>query len=150
MAKPSAIAVLPTPGSPIKIGLFFVLLDRTCITLLISSSLPITGSNKPFVAFSVKFAANLLSVSKLDSAILFIAFLSFLNCLIWSYKLLKLILFLFKIYLVWSFSFVNDSNKISWVIYLSPKSTINILAIRSKSIMLLSIFSLALLLVIYG
>jgi len=24
-AKPSAIAVLPTPGSPIKIGLFFVL-----------------------------------------------------------------------------------------------------------------------------
>ena len=82
MAKPSAIAVLPTPGSPIKIGLFFVLLDKTCITLLISSSLPITGSNKPFVAFSVKFAANLLSVSKLDSAILFIAFLSFLNCLI--------------------------------------------------------------------
>jgi hypothetical protein len=27
-AIPSAIAVLPTPGSPIKIGLFFVLLVR--------------------------------------------------------------------------------------------------------------------------
>ena len=26
-ASPSAIAVLPTPGSPIRIGLFFVLLE---------------------------------------------------------------------------------------------------------------------------
>ena len=44
-ASPSTIAVLPTPGSPIRTGLFFVLLERTCITLLISSSLPITGSS---------------------------------------------------------------------------------------------------------
>ena len=29
MASPSTIAVFPTPGSPIKIGLFLVLLDRT-------------------------------------------------------------------------------------------------------------------------
>ena len=27
-AKPSTIAVLPTPGSPIKIGLFFVFRDK--------------------------------------------------------------------------------------------------------------------------
>ena len=46
-AIPSAIAVLPTPGSPIKIGLFLVLLDKICKTLLISSSLPMTGSNFP-------------------------------------------------------------------------------------------------------
>ena len=41
---PSAIAVFPTPGSPIKIGLFLVLLEITCIVLLISSSRPIIGS----------------------------------------------------------------------------------------------------------
>ena len=44
-AKPSAIAVLPTPGSPIKHGLFFVFLDKILITFLISVSLPITGSS---------------------------------------------------------------------------------------------------------
>ena len=30
-ARPSTIAVLPTPGSPIRHGLFFVLLQRICI-----------------------------------------------------------------------------------------------------------------------
>ena len=44
-AKPSAIAVLPTPGSPIKQGLFFVLRDKMRITLRISLSRPITGSS---------------------------------------------------------------------------------------------------------
>jgi hypothetical protein len=50
-ANPSIIAVLPTPGSPIKTGLFLVRLDKTCIVLLISSSLPITGSSFPSSAF---------------------------------------------------------------------------------------------------
>ena len=54
-AKPSTIAVLPTPGSPIKTGLFLVLLDKICISLLISSSLPTTGSSFPFLARLVKF-----------------------------------------------------------------------------------------------
>ena len=53
-ANPSAIAVLPTPGSPIKQGLFLVLLDNICITLSISSFLPITGSSFPSLAFWVK------------------------------------------------------------------------------------------------
>ena len=44
-ANPSTIAVLPTPGSPISIGLFLVFLERILTALLISSSLPITGSN---------------------------------------------------------------------------------------------------------
>ena len=43
-AKPSAIAVLPTPGSPIRTGLFLDFLDKICITLLISSSRPMIGS----------------------------------------------------------------------------------------------------------
>ena len=53
MASPSTIAVLPTPGSPIKTGLFFVFLDRIRIILRISSSLPITGSTLFFLTASV-------------------------------------------------------------------------------------------------
>ena len=45
IARPSTIAVLPTPGSPIRTGLFFVFLLSILITLLISSSRPITGSS---------------------------------------------------------------------------------------------------------
>ncbi|GBE36169.1 hypothetical protein BMS3Bbin07_00312 [bacterium BMS3Bbin07] len=56
-ARPSAIAVFPTPGSPIRTGLFLVLLASTCITRLISSSLPITGSSFPFPASSVRSRA---------------------------------------------------------------------------------------------
>ena len=58
-ARPSATAVLPTPGSPISTGLFFVLLERIWITLWISSSLPITGSISPFFAAAVKSLPNL-------------------------------------------------------------------------------------------
>ena len=44
-AMPSTIAVLPTPGSPIRTGLFFVRRDSTSIVCSISSSRPITGSS---------------------------------------------------------------------------------------------------------
>ena len=53
-ASPSTIAVLPTPGSPIKIGSFFVLLEIICIALLISESLPMIGSILPSLASSTK------------------------------------------------------------------------------------------------
>ena len=49
-ANPSAMAVLPTPGSPISTGLFFVRRDRTWITRRISWSRPITGSSLPWLA----------------------------------------------------------------------------------------------------
>ena len=62
-ASPSAIAVLPTPGSPINTGLFFVFLDKILITFLISSSLPITGSSFCFLAKSTKSDPNFLSAS---------------------------------------------------------------------------------------
>ena len=45
LASPSTMAVLPTPGSPIRTGLFLVRRDRTWITRRISSSRPITGSS---------------------------------------------------------------------------------------------------------
>ena len=53
-ASPSAIAVLPTPGSPTNIGLFFLRLQRIWITLFISFSLPITGSILFSFAFTIR------------------------------------------------------------------------------------------------
>ena len=46
-ASPSAIAVLPTPGSPMSTGLFFVLRDRMRMTRRISASRPMIGSSLP-------------------------------------------------------------------------------------------------------
>jgi len=43
-ANPSTMAVLPTPGSPIRTGLFFVRRLRIWTTRRISASRPITGS----------------------------------------------------------------------------------------------------------
>ena len=53
-ARPSAIAVLPTPGSPIRTGLFFVRRESTCMTRRISSSRPTTGSSLPARASAVR------------------------------------------------------------------------------------------------
>ena len=53
-ARPSTIAVLPTPGSPISTGLFLVRRDSTCTTRRISVSRPITGSRSPERARSVR------------------------------------------------------------------------------------------------
>ena len=46
-ARPSTMAVLPTPGSPISTGLFLDLRDRIWTTRRISASRPITGSSLP-------------------------------------------------------------------------------------------------------
>ena len=67
-AKPSTIAVLPTPGSPINTGLFLVLRCKTCMVLLISSSRPITGSNLPFSALSVKSMQYFFKAPRVFSA----------------------------------------------------------------------------------
>ena len=68
-AKPSAMAVLPVPGSPISIGLFFVLRLRICRTRRISSSRPITGSSLPLRARSFKLMAYLLRALYWSSAV---------------------------------------------------------------------------------
>ncbi len=44
-AKPSAMAVFPTPASPIRTGLFFERRESICITRPTSVSLPMTGSS---------------------------------------------------------------------------------------------------------
>ena len=60
-ASPSTIAVLPTPGSPISTGLFFVRRESTWITRRISSSRPITGSSLPASAAAVRSRPNFSS-----------------------------------------------------------------------------------------
>ena len=52
-ASPSTIAVLPTPGSPIRIGLFFFRRERICDTRSISDSRPTIGSRAPSSAILV-------------------------------------------------------------------------------------------------
>ena len=52
--RPSAMAVLPTPASPMSTGLFLVRLDRMRMTRRISSSRPMTGSILPFLASSTR------------------------------------------------------------------------------------------------
>ena len=53
-ARPSTIAVLPTPGSPMSTGLFLVRRERTWTTRRISASRPTTGSRAPDRARSVR------------------------------------------------------------------------------------------------
>ena len=60
-ASPSTMAVLPVPGSPMSIGLFFVRRLSICNIRRISSSRPITGSSFPLFAASLRFTAYLLS-----------------------------------------------------------------------------------------
>ena len=60
-ARPSAMAVFPTPGSPIRHGLFFVLRESMRMTLRISSSLPITGSSLRSRARSTRSVPYFLS-----------------------------------------------------------------------------------------
>ncbi|CCY17798.1 putative uncharacterized protein [Eubacterium sp. CAG:786] len=53
-AKPSTTAVLPTPASPIRQGLFLQRRRSTRISRSVSFSRPITGSRAPFAAISVR------------------------------------------------------------------------------------------------
>ena len=53
-ARPSAIAVLPTPGSPTSSGLFFWRRHRTWIVRCTSASRPISGSILPSFAFLLR------------------------------------------------------------------------------------------------
>ena len=68
-AKPSTAAVLPTPGSPIKTGLFFVLRERIRTTLRISASRPITGSSLPSLARSTRSVPYFSNVSYVASGL---------------------------------------------------------------------------------
>ena len=53
-ASPSTMAVLPTPGSPKRIGLFLVRRDRIWTMRSTSASRPISGSKEPSAASAVR------------------------------------------------------------------------------------------------
>ena len=66
IARPSAIADFPTPGSPISKGLFFFLLLSIWETLWISTSLPMIGSSLSFSAIDVRSLPKLSRTGVLD------------------------------------------------------------------------------------
>ena len=68
-ARPSTIAVLPTPGSPISTGLFLVLRDRIWMTRRISLSRPMTGSSLPARASATRSRPYFASASYATSGI---------------------------------------------------------------------------------
>ena len=77
-ANPSTIADLPTPGSPIRIGLFFLRRLSICAKRSISRSRPTTGSNRP------SSAALVISVPKLSSTgVSFVGFLEAVCACCW-------------------------------------------------------------------
>ena len=57
-AIPSAIAVLPTPGSPTNNTLFLLLRPSASAILSSSSPLPITGSTRSFLTSSLRLVVN--------------------------------------------------------------------------------------------
>ena len=68
-ARPSTIAVLPTPGSPMSTGLFLVRRCNTWIVRRISSSRPMTGSSLPCAARSVRLMVYLFRAWRWSSAL---------------------------------------------------------------------------------
>ena len=63
------MAVLPTPGSPTRTGLFFVLRERMRVTARISASRPITGSSLPAFARATRSVPYFLSASYFSSGV---------------------------------------------------------------------------------
>ena len=57
-ARASATAVLPTPGSPTRTGLFLARRESICRQRPISASLPTTGSSPPSAAMRVRSRPN--------------------------------------------------------------------------------------------
>src|SRR5215469_12200617 len=57
-ARPSTMAVLPTPGSPISTGLFLVRRHKIWMTRSTSPSRPTSGSSEPSVAACVRSRLN--------------------------------------------------------------------------------------------
>ncbi len=65
-ARPSTMAVLPTPGSPMSTGLFFLRRARISMTRSISLARPIVGSSCPSAASCVRSRQKWSSAGVLD------------------------------------------------------------------------------------
>ena len=70
-ANPSAIADLPTPGSPMSTGLFFLRRLSTCATRSISFSRPTMGSSLSSIAILVRSRPKLSNTGVLERSCFF-------------------------------------------------------------------------------
>mmetsp|Transcript_56360 Transcript_56360/g.142555 ORF Transcript_56360/g.142555 Transcript_56360/m.142555 type:complete len:228 (+) Transcript_56360:1829-2512(+) len=129
-AKPSAIAVLPTPGSPMSTGLFFCLLARIWIARSISSLRPTRGSISPAAAAAVRSLPNsssaawppeafddeALEAPPVDSwlLLLFSAPMTSCNCLVISDGIASTSTFIFSKTLATLPSFSRRMDKRMW------------------------------------
>ena len=77
-ASPSTMALFPTPGSPMSIGLFFLRRLNISLTLCISFSRPTTGSSLPSAAAFVRSVPKLSSTGVLLLGMFACAVLAFL------------------------------------------------------------------------
>mmetsp|Transcript_38023 Transcript_38023/g.112568 ORF Transcript_38023/g.112568 Transcript_38023/m.112568 type:complete len:326 (-) Transcript_38023:857-1834(-) len=80
VARPSAIAVLPTPGSPSRMGLFLVRRPRICVTRCTSRARPITGSMRPALTSatrSLQYSSSMRRAPSLAAAPPTLAFFFF-------------------------------------------------------------------------
>ena len=66
-ASPSTIALFPTPGSPMRMGLFFFLRHKISVTRCISRSRPTMGSSFPSAAALVRSGLKLSSTGVFPS-----------------------------------------------------------------------------------
>ncbi len=71
-ARPSTMAVLPTPASPSSTGLFFVRRQRIWMTRSISFLRPMTGVHLAFAGDFREVTAKSLECGRFDFALLFL------------------------------------------------------------------------------
>ena len=120
-AIPSAIAVLPTPASPTRMGLFLVRRERICNTRRISSSRPITGSSLPRRACSLRLIAYLPSALNSCDEVGESTFAPLRNSVMAAFNSFSVAPASFKSRCDSPRSAINPSNKCSTEAYLSPK-----------------------------
>ena len=134
-AKPSTIAVLPTPGSPISTGLFLVRRFSTCIIRLTSSSLPITGSSFPFFASAVKSVEYFSSAFMFSSAFLLSTFLFPLIFFIAFNTALGVTLKSLNIFWIFELSNFVMASKMSSALMYSSFNSFAVSSDKSKSLL---------------
>ena len=144
-ASPSAIAVLPVPGSPISIGLFLVRRLKIWSTRRISSSRPITGSSLPLRALSLRLIAYLLRALYCSSADCSEALLPLRSSWIAKRNSFSVIPQSLKILDTSDFTLSSAKSIISTGTYWSPACCDSLMAVSSTSLALLDRYGSALL-----
>ncbi len=121
-ASPSTTAVLPTPGSPIRTGLFLVRRLSTWATRRISESRPMTGSSLPSRACIVRSIEYFSSADSPPSASGLVTRLSPRSELKISSSLLAVSPVRVKIVFAWESTSASEISRCSVATYWSPRA----------------------------